>query len=102
METPPTNGAVDKAVHAGLAAQFALVAAAVLTIVGLGLGFFSAHAPTQAQQVIVAVLLWPAFLINTSTMTATLIVCFILQFALLWLLAFAVLRYRMRGGANAL
>jgi hypothetical protein len=95
MTADATSRAADRATHAARAAQFALVAAALLTIVGLGLGFFWAHGTTPMQQLIVGVLLWPALLINPSTMTGASLVCFVLQFALLWLLAFAALRYRV-------
>jgi hypothetical protein len=102
MTAGRTIATADKSTHAARAAQFALVAAAVLTIVGLGLGFFWAHAPNLAQQAIIGVLLWPLLILNPSTVTGASIACFMLQVPLLWLVAFAFLRYRVRGRQNAL
>ena len=57
MTPRPAEGGTDTARHVGRAAQFALVAAALLTIVGLGLGFLWVHATTPVQGVIISVLL---------------------------------------------
>jgi hypothetical protein len=102
MTPVATSGAQDKATHAARAAQFALVGAILVTIVGLGLGFAWAHATTPMQQVIMGVLLWPALLVNSSTVSSAALVCFVFQFVLLWLVAFAALRYSIRGRRHAL
>src|SRR5262245_16010047 len=89
--------AADRATHAARAAQVALVGAILVTIVGYALASAWVHATTPMQQIIIGVLLWPALLINPSTATSAAVVCFVLQFVLLWLLAFAALRYGTRS-----
>jgi hypothetical protein len=102
MTTAAASTEANRVTHAARAAQFGVVGAALLTIIGLWLAFGWMPATTPVQQLILAVLLWPSLLMNSSTMMGTLLVCFVLQFALLWLLAFAALRYRARHSRHAL
>ena len=96
MTSPATRDQRDKVTDAARAAQIALVIALLLTIVGVGLSFHWAHATTSTQQIILGVLLWPGLLVDPSSATAAYLVSFLMQFGLLWLVAFALLRYKVR------
>ena len=93
MDVEATSSVAQRTMHVWVAAQIAVVLAAVLSVLGFGLAFVWAHATTPTEQVILITLMWPALLIpDISSGLALYASFFALQFTLMWFLAFTVLR----------